>query len=249
MNIKNNTLNTTISNSGTMLIENSNNIRDAAFNSLTVMSNSGTMNMKNSKVVVSNVNNTGTMYGINITGSGQFTCDTCEFDITNKGTTYGVRTADANSKSYLNSIVINIVGNNTGTGYGLYSNNGSTVMLDGTVDVSGEKNAYGTYINTGSVTLGVAVDPSDANYGTANADVDVTNPKVQSVGTTTGIGVKNVNGEFNFYDGNVIGSTSSIPDTITHTEHFYDIPLRIYGTEEINGDGYCTSYLIYRPTS
>ena len=54
--------------------------------------------------------------------------------------------------------------------------------------------------------------------GTPDADVSTTDPLVQAIGTTTGIGLRKVNGFFNFFDGKIIGSTYAKPDTTSNTE-------------------------------
>ncbi|MCX4249477.1 MAG: hypothetical protein OSJ65_06925 [Bacilli bacterium] len=63
--------------------------------------------------------------------------------------------------------------------------------------------------------------------GTAESSVSVTNPLIRAIGTTSGIGVRKVNGLFNYYDGKIIGSTSSTPDTTSSTEPYYEVAKRI----------------------
>ena len=262
-------LDTTITNSGTMSVDNSDNIRTSQYSnygSYTLVTNSGNLEINNSEFSFTNENNAMGLYVVNVTGSGEFTCNSCEINITNKRDSYGVRTADANSKMNLNNITINIYGDNTYAGYGintnngtanmtsgninvmnkqnsygLYTNGGTTTILDGNIIVKDSTNAYGIYTSAGTVILG---EPEEGEYrGTENATVSVTDPYIKGIGTTTGIGVKNVNGSIKFYDGLLVGSTEAKPDALTDKEYHYD---PAFG---IDSDGYQTCYLVYNPVA
>ncbi len=45
---------------------------------------------------------------------------------------------------------------------------------------------------------------------------------MQIHGTATGIGVKNYNGKFNYYDGKIMGSTVAKPEVPTKVEYLYE---------------------------
>ena len=161
--------------------------------------------------------------------------------IENVKTGYGIysKTTSAGNLSYTGNLNVN--GTNA---YGVYVDSGNLNIsyTNGIINATGTT-AYGIYINNGSVTMGVAEDSSSPNYGTANADVSTTNPSVKAVGTTTGIGVKKINGIFDFYDGIIIGSTAAKPEVATHIEYGFEAYQP--EAEPTNGDGYKTNYLYF----
>ncbi len=74
-------------------------------------------------------------------------------------------------------------------------------------------------MTAGTVTLGI-----EDGSGLDTADVSITNPKISGIGSTTGIGISLGNGTLNYFDGVLIGSTSSRGehDIITLTEKNYE---------------------------
>ena len=114
----------------------------------------------------------------------------------------------------------------------MYSDNANNniTILSGTIDVD-SINAYGIYVNNGTVTMG-EYDGS----GTEEVEVSTTDPMVKAVGTTTGIGAKKVNGYLKYYDGKIIGSTNAKPDTTTEVEYNYEVK---FYNEADTGYEYC----------
>ncbi|MBQ8192537.1 MAG: hypothetical protein IJZ46_00475, partial [Bacilli bacterium] len=81
-------------------------------------------------------------------------------------------------------------------------------------------NAYGIQLINGTLNLGV-----EDGSGMDSADVSTTDPYIQGIGTTTGIGISMGNGTFNFYDGLLTGSTGSrgTNDITSMTEKNYQV--------------------------
>ena len=126
-------------------------------------------------------------------------------------------------------------------GYGVMNDNG-TVFID-TTDISiNSTESYGIYNNTGEVTLGEAEPTDSGNWGKATASVSTTDPNIKAVGTSNfGIGVKNISGRFNYYDGRITGSTQAMPETPTNVEYKYEPRF------DTDGDGYQYCILIWLP--
>jgi len=122
------------------------------------------------------------------------------------------------------------------TSYGIYNRAGTLNMDHTTINISGET-AYGIYVEDGDLTMGEAEPTDSPNYGTENAAVSTTDPKVTAIGTTTGIGVYKDVGRFKYYDGIITGSTWAIPrDNISSdVEHLYE---PTFHTDE-NGHDVC----------
>ena len=119
------------------------------------------------------------------------------------------------------------------TGYGIYetstSNDFNVNLISGNI-YTNATTAYGVYVDSGSLTMGI----KDGD-GSENATVDKENPFVKAVGTT-GIGVKKNNGYFKYYDGKIMGSTNAKPDTTTDTEYNYE---SVMHTDQETGYEYC----------
>ena len=119
------------------------------------------------------------------------------------------------------------------TGYGIYetstSNDFNVNLISGNI-YTNATTAYGVYVDSGSLTMGI----KDGD-GSENATVDKENPFVKAVGTT-GIGVKKNNGYFKYYDGKIMGSTNAKPDTTTDTEYNYEAVMH---TDQETGYEYC----------
>ena len=110
--------------------------------------------------------------------------------------------------------------NNSSDIYGLY-NNGNIVFKSGSLNIQNNK-VYGIYINTGTVTLGNPEPTTSVNYGKDTADVSTTSPLIESLGTTSGYGVKNNTGTFKYYDGKIIASTKPLPEIPNEVEYLYE---------------------------
>ena len=135
-----------------------------------------------------------------------------------------------------NSGNINLIGENQftinsgGYSYGISNSNGTVNNPESNFDITGS-NAYGIYITGGEVTLGENENP---------AIVSTTNPLIKAIGTTSGVGVKKLDGIFNYYDGKIIGSTESKPEAPT------DIPTRyrvIFNRDENNYENCILEYV------
>ena len=136
-----------------------------------------------------------------------------------------------------NSGNINLIGENQftinsgGYSYGINNSNGTVNNPGSNFDITGS-NAYGIYITGGEVTLGENENP---------AIVSTTNPEISAIGTTSGVGVKKLDGIFNYYDGIIIGSHEAKPEAPT------DIPDRYRVVFNTNLDGYKNCILEYVP--
>ena len=130
--------------------------------------------------------------------------------------------------------------NNQNT-FGLYNSKGTVVFKTGSIRALGRV-AYGIYINSGEVTLGIPEIVGSPTYGRDTADVSLTDPFVYGKGVTTGTqnatgtGVKNIGGSFNYYDGKIMGSTSAKPEIPTKIEYLYEA---IDYTDDETGHPYC----------
>ncbi len=115
--------------------------------------------------------------------------------------------------------------------YGIYAESGSVNMKSGAITLAAANNAFGLWINEGTIAMGEAESNSSPNYGTANADVSTTIPSVTAIGGEGyGIGVTLGAGSFNYYDGKIIQSSITSPAvqtdhttaaTITDVEYLY----------------------------
>ena len=83
----------------------------------------------------------------------------------------------------------------TGNSYVFFNDEGLLKVLSGSYIVEGD-NAYGIYNDTGTIEVGVE-----------GGGVSTTDPLIKATGTTTGIGISNVNGTFKYYDGKIMGTT------------------------------------------
>ena len=153
-------------------------------------------NNSTNETIVNNITvtdtNTDTAYGVyNKQGTLKVTGATINHhdNITN---TYGIYTEDGNviAKNY------NVTASNNPNSYGIKVDTGTTTLETGNIQVSGT-NSYGIYVNTGTATLGVE-----------GSGVVTDNPYVEAIGTTKGYGVYMGDGNFNYYDGKILGSTN-----------------------------------------
>ena len=240
MTLNRDTLAAKIENRGLMYFNSTNDIYTSTVSG-TIITNMGTLEMNNSKIQTTNADNSNSISGVKNTGSAVFTCNTCEISvIATDGA--AIESKDDNVVLNLNDLAITYYGKSRWqSSYGLYLEKGTATLVSGTIDVSSDSTAYGVYMaNTSSTfTMGVAEPTDSPNYATANATVSLTDPHIKSVGQTSGVGVRKVNGTFNFYDGLITASHEAKPDTTSNTEQRFEAT---FGTDENN---YQTCYLRY----
>ena len=208
-----------------------------------VIYNSGTMDIDNTPITLEkNVNRNETR---GITNTGNLTIHenvTIEIGTHDKNagdTHYGILTSD-NGNTTIDGARINMHGMNTSYAIYVDGNNAKTTMLSGDVNVTDTKYAYGAYTNRATFEMGVSDEIEDASDL-----VSTTDPRIYSVGDIRGIGVKRVNGNFNFYDGIIWASTYSKPETTTRVQHLYEVTTYMdeatsleYSLLEFMGDNY-----------
>lgn len=160
---------------------------------ITALRNSGTLEVNNNSQIKT---------GINSKTNGTYT---------------GINTVGSGN-TVINNSNIYVLGG--GTGYGVYltDNNATTTLVTGLIDVRGQSTTYGAYISLGTFTMG-----HYEGTGVESEDVSIENPKVYSSGTTRGIGVKKVNGYFNFYDGVIWASRYTKPEITSNVEYNYEV--------------------------
>ena len=165
-------------------------------------------------------------YGIYIE-SGEANVGCNNFNVTSGGTSIGLYGPSATL--YYTSGKINT---NAPTSYGVYVTGGYANIQGGTIKATGT-NAYGGYMTSGTLILGI-----EDGSGTQQADVSTTEPHLEGVGTTTGIGVSMGNGTLNYYDGKLVGSTSArgTNDITSNIEKNYQV---VTYTDEVTGYQYC----------
>ena len=134
----------------------------------------------------------------------------------------GGGTIEADDTSF---ILDSTTASSNGSGcYGIYNPSGTVTMRTGTIRILGKSTAYGIWNDTGTVTIGVPEPTTSPHYGRDTADVSLTNPNIQAVGTRTGIGVKNAGGgKVYYYDGKISGSTAALPEKPAGTEYLYEV--------------------------
>jgi hypothetical protein len=226
--VSNSTISGWINNTdGTLTIDNITQSATVSQNDNSVITNTGTLNIKDSSSTITGfgigINNSGTLelngYDLSLSGSGYYSNSK---GISNTGTI-------KYNKANIN--VEDTGGTYAGTTYGINNNNGTITILEGSINVIGT-NSYGIYQTKGQVTLGEDESP---------ANVSTTNPKVTAVGTTSGIGVKKLDGTFNYYDGIITGSLEAKPEAPT------DIPTRYRVIFDTDTNGYQNCILEYVP--
>jgi hypothetical protein len=145
------------------------------------------------------------------------------FSVSSTGETAGIRMTNG-------TLLINngtFTSTSSGTAYGLKMADGTTSVEKGTFTVNGD-NVYGVHITSGTYTQGILDD-----RGTDQADISITDPHIEAVGTTSGIGIHMGNGTVNFYEGIIIGSTKyeEDGDIVTRTPNSYQVKV---GLDENN---------------
>ena len=185
-------------------------------------SEGGTINFKNGTSIL----NGPTSYCLTGTGELNMSGSTC--NIVTSTTAYGINLASGTST--VTDTTLNI--NASGTAYGVKMDNGTTNVQSGTISVH-SATAYGVHMTNGTMNVGV-----EDGSGTQQADMQVDNPHIEAIGTTTGIGSSMGNGTLNYYDGTIIGSTRARAqgDITSAVEKNYQVVTR---TDEVTGYEYC----------
>ena len=219
-----NTLNSEqeITNNGTMTLDNS--IAKGSDNK--AIQNDGTMNIiNNSSIEVKNTdNNEGTAYGIKNTNTLNINNSNVAVILNSssiwKYNLYGLHNT---GNVTLENSDVSIVSSGKYNHYGIYTETGNAIIKSGNIDVEG-LNSYGVYLKSGSVTLGVPEVPGSATYGKENADVSITSPLIQSLGSTNAVGImnENNNGAIRYYDGKVVAINTTLSDEPNEVEYLYE---------------------------
>ena len=120
-------------------------------------------------------------------------------------------------------------------GYGTFIRTGTFTFKNGTLNLTGNTNSYGVYLDgsTASYTQGIY-----DGRGTDEADVSISSPYISAVGSTTGLGIRQGGGTFNYYDGYITGSSSprQSGDITSSTELNYQV---ITKHDDQTGYDYC----------
>ena len=105
--------------------------------------------------------------------------------------------------------------------YGMYTENGNVLMSSGSIKVKG-LTSYGIYLKSGSVTLGVPEVYGSSTYGRENADVSISSPLIESLGTTNSIGIKNDSQGLTYYDGKIVARNTPLPENPNKVEYMFE---------------------------
>ena len=203
-----------IDNSGTLDIINTNIIVEKdGYNCSNIYAvyNTGKINFNDSIV---DIGNSEKDYGINL---GIYNSGSSELIINNQL----INDTEAENDIAPVNLSVNVEGGSYNYAIYLDNDNSKVTMISGAVMVKAANNGYGVYINRGTFTLGEQ-ETDENKKGTADAEVSTTNPYIYAVARARGYGVKKVNGTFKYYDGKIIGSTSSKPETTTEVEYKYE---------------------------
>ena len=163
-----------------------------------------------------------TLRGLANENNGTFTFDSTTIEVNNGKKSIGIYNDSSLEDIVINNVDIKVKG--ADTSYGMYVNTGTFGIQtvgenkESIIDVAADK-AYGIYINSASATVNFGINDGD---GTINSNVSVIEPLVKAMGTTSGIGVRKVNGKFNYFDGKIIGSTYAKPETTTNVESRFE---------------------------
>ena len=131
----------------------------------------------------------------------------------------------------INGTTIN-VSSNEEISNGAFIKNGTLTIEHGNIYTTGDT-VYGVYIDKGTLVLGI-----EDGRGTDAADVSITDPHIEAIGTTQGIGVRMGDGSFNYFDGYITASTSprGAGDITTKTDKNYQVVTK---HDDETGYDYC----------
>ena len=184
---------------------------------INAITNSGSLTSTYNNITITDTDNTHTykeayLTGIVNEGSGVFNSTDDTITLEKGGTSTGINNTSNSLTNVIKGITIN--GSDSKNIYGINSSNGTIAMETGTIDVSAD-NAYGIYIDSANATIDLGkLD----GCGCEGATVSNSDPLVKAIGTTLGIGIKNNNANFHFYDGKLIGNTYAKPETTNLSE-------------------------------
>ena len=226
-----------ISNSGTINANNAEILSvnyDPSYASVYVINSSnGTLNFNNTDVKLDALGTYYNIYGYGIVASGntKINLNNSNVIVDKSDYAYGIYYNSTNTESSITNSNVTVSSSlNNGYShciqYGLYINNGAFSVLSGDINVSSVVSAHGAYVNAGTLTMGEEEDISTGNKGTRYADVSINDPEIKATGST-GIGVRKINGTFNFYDGVIIASTDPKPDTTSNVEEGFEVTYEI----------------------
>ena len=215
--------NSIINNSGDMTINNSNYVGTLGNRyspkSTTVFDNSNKLTINNTLIKINENSTLGHVLAFNNTGMLNLKENTTIYIGKNTETSFnimGINTASSGN-TLIENAKLYILGGHTCHGIYSDSDNAKTTITDGRIDIRNSKYSYGVYINYGTFEMGT-FDGS----GLESADVSVTNPYIYSQASIYGVGIKKINGLFNFYDGIIQASKYSKPETTSNVEYKYE---------------------------
>ena len=206
-----------VSNSGTLTITDTNirtNSNSGSYEFVAI-ANSGTLNITNGTIDVDKDSNARSgVIGINNTNALNLNGVTINVGL--QGRTSGTYKGIQNSgTAVLEGNTLTVVGGSTN--YGVYENGNKITIKTGKVEAKEAANTYAIYINSGTYEQGVE-DGSERE----DADVSKSDPEINSYGTR-GIGVKKMNGSFNFYDGIINATRYTKPEMTTLVEKSFEV--------------------------
>ena len=79
------------------------------------------------------------------------------------------------------------------------------------------------------------INNGEVILGSQDGKVSITDPSISSICSTTGVGIRKVNGYLKYYDGKILGSTSAKPETTTDVEYGYEAR----NHKDESGNDYC----------
>jgi len=136
----------------------------------------------------------------------------------NSNTIYKAIETESRGITTIDASEIKATGGNTNYAIYMNSDTAKTIVKTGNIISEYASNGYGAYIEKGTFEMG-----EYEGMGASNEDVSITNPLVYAQGKSRGIGVKKINGAFNFYDGIIRASKYAKPDTTTNVEYQYEV--------------------------
>ena len=191
-----------------------------ARNTEIAIENHGTLNVQNGTEINADYDSSksGDINAISTNTTVNISDSTINIGYEGSGRIYTGINAYGNANVVIDNTDIHILA--AGTAYGIYQTDASSRvnLKTGHILIENTSLAYGIYISTGETTYGVS---SGGLEEVGEDEVDRLNPLVEAYGTQ-GIGIKKVNGKFYYYDGKIIASTHSLPETASDIEHNWE---------------------------
>ena len=138
--------------------------------------------------------------------------------IENSNNTYKAIETENRGLTTIDASEIKATGGNTNYAIYMNSDNAKTIAKTGNIISEYASNGYGAYIEKGTFEMG-----EYEGMGASSEDVSITTPLVYAYGKSRGIGVKKINGSFNFYDGIIRASKYAKPETTTNVEYQFEV--------------------------